>query len=176
MSLAARRLKLDATPHPVPQTQDEAVAAIAEIGVHQRERTRIETQMNDELARIREGWEKKAAPHQEAIKELQKGVQIWCEANRERLTQGGKVKYAHLASGEIKWRMTPPKVVIRAIENVLDYLRMAGLDRLIRTREEVNKEAILTEPETVANIKGISITQREEFIVIPFETALESVS
>jgi phage host-nuclease inhibitor protein Gam len=176
MNVAVRRLKLDATPHPVPQTQDDAVAAIAEIGVHQRERTRIETLMNDELARIREGWEKKAAPHQEAIKALQKGVQIWCEANRERLTQGGKVKYAHLASGEIKWRMTPPKVVIRAMENVLDYLRMAGLNRLIRVKEEVNKDAILAEPETVANIKGISITQREEFIVIPFETALESVS
>ena len=72
MSVAVRRLKLDATPHPVPQTQDDAVAAIAEIGVHQRERTRIETLMNDELARIREGWEKKAAPHQEAIKALQK--------------------------------------------------------------------------------------------------------
>ena len=50
------------------------------------------------------------------------------------------------------------------------------LNRLIRVKEEVNKDAILAEPETVANIKGISITQREEFIVIPFETALESVS
>ncbi len=72
--------------------------------------------------------------------------------------------------------MTPPKVFIRAIENVLDYLRMAGLNRFIRVKEEVNKDAILAEPEVVANIKGISITQREEFIVIPFETALESVS
>lgn len=173
---AARRLKLAALPHPVPQTQDEAVAAIAEIGVHQRERTRIETEMNDELAKIREVWEKKAAPHAEAIKALQQGVQIWCEAHRGRLTQNGKVKYAHLASGEVKWRMTPPKVVIRGVDVVLDALRAAGLSRFIRAKEEVNKDAILAEPEAVAEIKGISMTQGEEFIVIPFETQLESVS
>ena len=46
------------------------------------------------------------------------------------------------------------------MENVLGYLRMVSLNRLIRVKEEVNKDAILAEPETVANIKGISITQR----------------
>lgn len=176
MTAAARRLKLAALPHPVPQTQDEVVAAIAEIGVHQRERTRIETEMNDELAKIREAWEKKAAPHAEAIKALQQGVQIWCEANRGRLTQNGKVKYAHLASGEVKWRMTPPKVVIRGAEAVLEILRSVGLSRFIRAKEEINKEAILNEPEAVRDIPGISFKQQEEFIVVPFETQLESVS
>ena len=173
---AARRLKLAALPHPVPQTQDEAVAAIAEIGVHQRERTRIETEMNDELAKIREVWEKKAALHAEAIKALQQGVQIWCEANRGRLTQNGKVKYAHLASGEVKWRMTPPKVVIRGAEAVLEILRSVGLSRFIRIKEEPNKEAILNEPEAVRDIPGIIFKQQEEFIVVPFETQLESIS
>ena len=173
---AARRLKLAALPHPVPHTQDEAVAAIAEIGVHQRERTRIETEMNDELAKIREVWEKKAALHAEAIKALQQGVQIWCEANRGRLTQNGKVKYAHLASGEVKWRMTPPKVVIRGAEAVLEILRSVGLSRFIRIKEEPNKEAILNEPEAVRDIPGIIFKQQEEFIVVPFETQLESIS
>lgn len=176
MNVAVRRLKLDATPHPVPQTQDEAVAAIAEIGIHQRERVRIETLMNDELAKVRKAWEVQAAPHLDAIRELQRGVQIWCEANRELLTQGGKVKYAHLASGEVKWRMTPPKVMIRAAENVLDYLKQAGLHRFIRFKEEPNKEAILAELEAVAHVKGIAISQREEFVITPFETKLEEVA
>ena len=175
MTAAARRLKLAAVEYPVPQTQDEAVAAIAQIGVHQRERTRIEAAMNDELAIVREKWERQAAPHQEAIKTLHQGVQIWCEANRGRLTQGGKVKYAHLASGEVKWRMTPPKVVIRGAEAVLEILKSSNLSRFIRIKEEANKDAMLNEPEAVKNIPGISMTQREEFIVIPFETSLESV-
>ena len=54
----------------LPQTQDDAVVAIAEIGVHQRERTRIETLMNDELARIREAGEKES--RRGHIKALQK--------------------------------------------------------------------------------------------------------
>lgn len=72
--------------------------------------------------------------------------------------------------------MTPPKVVVRAVENVLDYLRQAGLDRFIRSKDEVNKEAVLAEPEAVAHIKGISFSQKEEFIVLPFETELEEVA
>ena len=49
------------------------------------------------------------------------------------------------------------------------------LKRFIRTKEEINKEAILDEPEVVASVKGISITQKEDFVIVPFETELESV-
>ncbi len=170
------RMKTDAVAVSVPQSKEEVIEAIAAIGRHQRDRVRIEAAMNDDLAKVREAWETQAAPHLEKIRALTEGVHLWCEANRDALTQGGKVKYAHLASGEVKWRMTPPKVVIRAVDVVLDYLRQAGLDRFIRLKEEVNKEAILAEPEVVAHIKGISITQKEEFIVLPFETALEEVA
>ena len=105
MSRTAIRLKQDAVPA-VPQTKDQVIEAIAKIGRHQRERTRLEAAMNDELAKVREAWERQAAPHLEAIRDLQQGVQTWCEANRDRLTQNGKVKFARLASGEVKWRMT----------------------------------------------------------------------
>lgn len=176
MSRPAARIKQNAADFAVPQHRDQVIEAIAKIGRHQRERTRIETLMNDELAKVRKAWEVQAAPHLDAIRELQRGVQIWCEANRELLTQGGKVKYAHLASGEVKWRMTPPKVMIRAAENVLDYLKQAGLHRFIRFKEEPNKEAILAELEAVAHVKGIAISQREEFVITPFETKLEEVA
>jgi len=176
MSRSATRLKTDAVPVQVPQSKDEVVAAIAAIGRCQRERTRIEAAMNDELALVRERWETQAAPHLEQIRALTTGVHLWCEANRAALTQDGKVKYAHLASGEVKWRMTPPKVVVRSLDLVLDYLRQAGLDRFIRQKEEVNKEMMLLEPEAVAHIKGITFSQKEEFIVLPFETELEEVA
>jgi phage host-nuclease inhibitor protein Gam len=157
-------------------TATEVIEAIAEIGRLQRERTRIETAMNDDLAKVRESWERQAAPHLERIKTLSRGIQFWCEVHRDLLTQGGKVKFARLASGEIKWRMTPPKVVIRAVENVLEYLRSAGLHHLIRQKEEPNKEAILAEPDAVAGIKGITISQKEDFVIRPFETELEEIA
>jgi phage host-nuclease inhibitor protein Gam len=61
---------------------------------------------------------------------------------------------------------------VRGAEAVLDALRRAGLSRFIRTKDEVNKEAILNEPEAVARIPGISISQGEDFVVTPFEAEL----
>ncbi len=176
MSRPAARVKQDAAAFRVPQHRDEVIEAIAEIGRRQRERQRLETLMNDDLAKVREAWEKQAAPHLEAIKELSRGVQLWCEVHRDLLTQGGKVKFARLASGEIKWRLTPPRVVIRALDAVVEALKQAHLDRLIRIKEEPNKEAILNEPEAVEGIKGITITQKEDFVIVPFETELEEIA
>jgi len=170
------RIKQDAAPYPVPQNKDEATEAIAEIGRRQRERTRIETAMNDELAKVREAWERQAAPHLDAIKALSGGVHLWCESHRDALTQHGKVKFVRLASGDVKWRMRPPSVAIRAADVVIGFLKQAGLDRFIRIKEEVSKEAILTEPEAVQHIKGITISQKEDFVIVPFETALEEIA
>lgn len=172
---AAARIKQEAAAFPVPQTQEEAIEAIAEIGRRQRERTRIETAMNDELAAVRQQWETQAAPRLDAIKGLSGGVHLWCEAHRDRLTNGNKVKSVHLASGDVKWRLRPPSVRILAVDNVIAYLKQAGLERFLRIKEEVNKEALLTEPEAVQHIKGITISQKEDFVIIPFETELEEI-
>lgn len=159
----------------VPQTREQVIDAIATIGVAQRHKTRIEADMNDAIAKIKERYELDAAPHNAMIASLREGVQIWCEANRDAITEGGKVKTANFASGEVRWRVTPPSVKIRAVETVLQALYNAGLSRFIRVKEEPNKEAILAEPEAVAGIPGISFSQSEEFVIVPFESALEEV-
>jgi phage host-nuclease inhibitor protein Gam len=160
---------------PVPQTRAAVVAAIAEIGQLVRDRTRIEADLNDQVAALKQAAEEKALPLAQRIAALTEGVQTWCEAHRDELTQGGKTKTATLSSGEVRWRVTPPKVVVRGMEAVLDALRRAGLTRFIRTKEELNKDVILAEPEAVAGIRGLRIEQVEEFVVVPFETALEEV-
>jgi phage host-nuclease inhibitor protein Gam len=175
MAKATTRIKAVAAEFPVPQSQDTAAEAIAEIGRHQRERARIEADMNDALSELRQGFEAQAAPHAEAIKALSAGVQTWCEANRATLTQDGKTKTARLYSGEIRWRTRPPSVSVRALDTVLEALKRLKLQRFIRTKEEVNKEAILSEPGAVNCIKGITITQKEDFVIVPFETELEEV-
>ncbi len=176
MAAKTRRLKTDATAHPVPQNRDQAVEAIAEIGRLQRERDLIQTQMNDELAALRQRYEEQAAPLADRIKALSAGVQVWCTANRATLTQGGKVKFARLASGEIKWRMRPPSVTVRGKDVVIALLKDLGLNRFLRTKEEVNKDAILAEADAVKGIKGITIKQAEDFVIVPFETQLEEVA
>ena len=160
----------------VPQTRDEVAAAIAEIGEAQRERDRIQADKNDALAALREQYEQQAAPHAERIKTLARGVQAWCEAHRDELTQSGKVKTYAFASGEVRWRMRPPSVAIRAADVVIETLKALGLGRFVRTKEEVNREAILADPEAVSGIKGVSITQKEDFVVVPWDTELEQVA
>ena len=176
MATKNTRLKAAAVTYPVPQSREQAVEAIAEIGRRQRERERIAAAMNDELAAIRQRYEEQARPHAEALRELTAGVQTWCEANRDGLTQGGKTKTANLASGEVRWRMRPPSVACRSLENVLAALKQLGLSRFVRTKEELNKEAILAEPEAVQHVKGVTISQKEDFVIVPFETELEEVA
>jgi phage host-nuclease inhibitor protein Gam len=157
----------------VPQTREEVAEAIEKFGIAQRELARITADMNDEIAIMKRTWEEKAAPFQEEKARLFNGIQIWCEARREELTKGGKIKTHAFATGEVNWRIGSPRVVVKGVEAVMDALRRFGLGRLIRTKEEINKEAILEDPKVVSDIKGISITQTENFYVRPIETELE---
>lgn len=161
---------------PVPQTMADAAAAIAKIGGHQRARETIETGMNADLAAKKLFWEAQARPHAEAIKALSKGVQTWCEANRVTLTHNGARKNFRFSSGNVRWRLTPPKVSLRNVDAILKALKAKALGRFLRVKEEVDKEAILREPDAVKGIRGISIGQTEEFVIEPFETKLEEVA
>ena len=166
------RIKQAASAVYVPQSRDQVAAAIREIGELQRELTRVTADMNDELAAVKESYETEAEPRRQRVAALTQGVQIWCEASREALTLGGKTKTAVFTSGEICWRIRPPSVRITGQDAVLDILRRLGLTRFIREKQEVNKEAILNEPEELKHVPGIAISQGEDFVVTPFEAEL----
>lgn len=166
------RIKAGVAVLAVPQNRDQAAAAVAEIGSASRQLARIEATMNDELAVIKERFEAAAEPHRQQIKTLTVAVQTWAEAHRDELTQHGKVKTCVLTSGEIGWRTRPPSVRVSGAEAVLDLLRRLGLDRFIRQKEEINREAILNEPAAVAGVPGLRISQEEDFVVSPFTAEL----
>lgn len=166
------RIKTAAARVNVPQDRAAVEDAIREIGELQRALTRIEADMNDTLAGHKEAFEQQAEPLRQRVTALRDGVQIYGEANRDTLTQGGKTKTVAFTTGEILWRLRPPSVRITGQEAVLDLLRRLGLARFIREKQEVNKEAILNEPEAVASVPGIAISQGEDFVVVPFEAEL----
>lgn len=171
-----KRIKNDAVAHWVPANRDECNAAIAEIGRYQRERERINADMNDTIAAIKAEHDAQAKPLAERISEKSKGVQLWCEANRAALTQDGKVKFHEFASGLVKWRMTPFSVALTKVGEVLASLKASGKEQFIRTSESVDKDALLAAREEVGeSIKGVSFKQKEEFSVIPHESKIEEV-
>ena len=154
----------------VPQNNGEAAADIRQIGDLQRNLARMQAEMNDAIAHVTASYQAPLEAMTKQITGLQKGVQAFCEANRDDLTNGGKVKTANLITGEVQWRQRPPSVRVTGAEAVIETLRRLGLSQFVRTKEEVNKEAILNEPEGVKGVAGISIVSGvEDFVITPFE-------
>jgi phage host-nuclease inhibitor protein Gam len=154
----------------VPQSKDECAYYINKIGRLHREIAVQTAAMNDEIAKITDRYTTVFAPLQDNIKFLQSGVQSWCEAYRNELTNGGKSKSGQFVTGTVQWRQKPPSVVVRGVDAVIEALNRLGLGRFVRIKEELNKEAILNEPEAVKGVAGLSIkTGVEDFVIQPFE-------
>lgn len=173
MAIKKSRIKSAAAGY-TPQSKEQVSVDIKKTGDLQRELIRIETQINDEIAAITS----RNTPVIEALKMdldvLQKGVQTWCEASRADITDGNKTKTANLITGGVSWRTWPDSVSIKGADVVLDMLKKLSLDRFIRTKEEVNKEAIFADKKAVEGVKGISIISGKEiFAVTPFEQEIE---
>lgn len=173
MAKGKTRLKAAAASY-IPQSREQVSVDIKKIGDIQRELTRIETDMNDEIAVITN----KNVPTIQALNAematLQKGVQGWCEANRDDITNGRKTKTANLITGEVSWRTRPESVTVKGVDVVMAALKKLKLDRFIRRKEEVNKEAILADKKAVAEIKGIVINSGiEDFAITPFEQDIQ---
>ena len=153
----------------VCQSKEQTAEAIRALGDAQRELTRIQTGVNDQIAALTDECKGQIDALQTRIGTLTDGIQTWCEAHRAELLAGGG-KEANLITGQVRWRQRPPSVSIRSRDKVLETLRALGLGRFIRSKDEPNKEAMLADPKAVSGVAGISIvTGLEDFVVEPFE-------
>ncbi len=157
----------------VSQSRADAQADIKKLGDLKRQALRVKADLDDAIAKLT----KAAAPRMEElgarIALLEEGIQAWCEANRTELC--GKGKSANLITGEVAWRQRPPSISIRGADAVLECLRSSGLARFIRSKDEVNKDAMLNEPDAARAIPGVTIvTGVEDFTITPFEVDMES--
>lgn len=173
MANAKSRLRAAAALY-TPQSREQVSSDIKKIGDIQRALTRIETDANDEIAVIMSQNTPKIEALRAELGVLQQGVQTWCEANREDMTKGGKNKTVNLVAGEVSWRVRPDSVSIKGVDLVIETLKRLKLGRFIRSKEEINKDAILADKKAVENIKGISIISgKEVFSITPFEQEIE---
>jgi phage host-nuclease inhibitor protein Gam len=156
-------------------TTTEAEVMVARIGEVQRQISRLEHDMNDRLNPIKQQFEDAAKPLKAELSTLQQAVQMWAEANKSELL-ASKIKTAKLSTGEVGWRTSTPSVRITGLNVVIERLKQLGLAKFLRTKEEVNKEAILAAPTEVEHVKGIAIVQSEMFWIKPFgsEISVES--
>jgi len=168
------RIKRPVTP--VPKHLDEAAKFLSSIGHEQREIDKIKTTLNEKIEELEAEVMDNVKPHEEKISQLVEGLFAFAESSRDKLTDGGKRKTVEVPTGIFGWRVTPPAVSLTSIKVVLASLKTLKLDRFIRTKEEPDKEAMLKEPEVAKTVKGVSISQREEFVVKPVELEVEIAS
>lgn len=160
---------------PVPQSRDDAAESLRQIGEAGRQIARIEADMNDELARLKERAEAAAAPLREQVTARTEGLKIWAEANRDGLTNGGKTKTADLGTGKLSWRLRPAAVRVSGVDRVIEAIRKLGFSQFLREKTEINKEAMLADADKARLIAGVSIgSEGEDFIVEPFEAEISN--
>lgn len=170
------RIKSKANTTTVPQTRDDCAAQIRALGDLQRQIERLKADMGDQIATITSSFQPLIDALVEQSKPLQSGIQSWCEAHRVDLCgENDRLgKTANLITGEVSWRCRPPSVSIRGADTVLDTLHRMGLQRFIRIKEEPNKDAMLSEPNAVRGITGITINIGiEDFIIVPFQVEVQ---
>lgn len=168
MMAKKNRLKADALD--APQTREQVQGLIKSLGDNQREMARVEAAMNDRIAIIADEHTPIVNELKDKIKQQLTAIQVWCEANRAEILADGKAKNINLLTGKVSWRTRPPSVHLTKVAVVLESLHTLGLTRFIRTKDEINKDAMLAEPGVASAITGVSIrTGIEDFIVEPFE-------
>ena len=164
----------------VPQSRDEARDMLAEYGTALRDLEHIETELNQSLADLKKTFLDRSVPVAARAEELFKGLQTYCDANRATLTGNNAVKTVDLGTGNISWRWNPAKVSIRGkVEDVIARLKEGGeaLAQFLRTTVEIDKVAMLRNPNLAKTVDGVRIgAAGATFTIEPFAAEqLESV-
>jgi len=154
------------------ENEEKAIRALNRVGQIQREMTRIEAEFNERIATLKAEAAAEIRPLKEEINGLVEALYAFAKAHRKELARGKTIK---LPTGTLAWRRTPPSVRIRNVKEAIKTLRERGFGWLIKREvvEKIDKEAILRDAQLVESVPGISITQREEFVVKPSSTGLE---
>lgn len=174
MAKKVSRLKAAAASY-MPQSREQVISDIKEIGDIQRKLTRMETLKNDQIATITSKYTPDTEALNTKLELLKKGVQSWCEVNRDELTGSGRTKTVKFTTGEVSWRTNPLSVNIKGTKAVLEELIKRKWNQFITRKTDINKAAIndalkADEDAEVGKIKGIIVNKdTETFSIAPFE-------
>jgi phage host-nuclease inhibitor protein Gam len=175
--VSKKKTKTKAMSAPAAQSRDEAQRMVAEIGEISRELARQEADLGDALAKVKADAEAKALPLKTRQIDLHEAVQKWAEANRAELTRDGRTKTVELTTGKVSWRNRPDSVGLRGVEAIIEHLKTKLEGRFLRTKYEVDKDAMLGAKDDARKVPGVTIKSAgEEFIVEPFDALLAEVA
>lgn len=157
-----------------PSSREEANSHVRRIGKLYRYIQKTRLNLNERIEELKKQAETTMTPLVEEQETLFAGLASYAATTREELTEGGKRKTIFLPAGEIGWRIDPPSVSVRNVEAILERLKERGLKKFIRVKEEVDKEAMLKDPDKAASVEGVTIVRdREHFFAKPSEVDVD---
>ncbi|ENY4566711.1 host-nuclease inhibitor Gam family protein [Salmonella enterica subsp. enterica] len=178
MAKKTSRLKAAAASY-MPQSKEQVISDIKEIGDIQRKLTRMETEMNDKIAVITNKYTPDTEALNTKLELLKAGVTAWCGVNRNELTNNGKTKTVKFTTGEVSWRTNPLSVNLKGTEGILKELIKRKWEQFITRKISVNKAAINNALKTdkdaaIGKIEGVIVDKdTETFSIEPFEQELD---
>ncbi|HRU06583.1 MAG TPA: host-nuclease inhibitor Gam family protein [Candidatus Brocadiia bacterium] len=153
---------------PVYESWEEVDAALAELARANVERVKATAEMNRRLTEVRQQYAGRIEAAVERAGLLGAAIEVYVARHRKDL---GDRKSRDLTHGVVGYRLDPPslKTLKKCTwKSVLEALR-DGFQRFIRTKEEVNKEALLAaanagelSADALANL-GCEVAQDEQF-------------
>jgi phage host-nuclease inhibitor protein Gam len=160
----------------LPADDAQASALLEEYGQVFGEVTAIQVALDANLAKVKKAHEDKAQPKVKRLQEIFATLSAYAAMERKRLTNDGATKTVKLAAGKIGWRKNPPSVKIKSkkkVEDVIAEIRALKMPRFLRRVWELNKQAVLADPEGAAKITSLRIDKgQEEFFVAPIGAEL----
>jgi phage host-nuclease inhibitor protein Gam len=175
--MSKTRLKRPANLVQAPPDAPTADIWLARLGTLVREVNAIQGALDTRVTELRQLAEAEAAPIGAEIERITKGLQLWAEANREALTKGGRTKTVELAAGRLLWRQRPPSVRLKEPAAVLLALQERQLTKFIRTKHEIDRDAMLADPVTARTVPGVTIgSAGEEFVAEPLTEPLPATA
>lgn len=148
---------------PTLESLDDVDATLARIAGFKRHVALIEAGMNEDVDRIKLAAAKECEPVKQDIAALEQAVLRYAEAHKTELFTARKS--LALSFGVIGYRASTKLKTLRKFtwERVLQTLRDKALPHLIRTKEEVDKEALKgLAPEALAEL-GVQAVQEDTF-------------
>lgn len=130
---------------------------------------------NRRIARIQADLALETASFQGELEELGQGLHLYATAHRPVLTDGGRMQSAEFGTGRLGWKTGPPRTEIRQSEKVVKFLEDHDFEDFLRIKKEINREAMLADPERAETVPGVTIVQDEFFYIKPddFDTEIE---
>lgn len=171
-----KRIKIT---RPAIRSREEMESVVGEITLLKNNQKMATAKMDEEIHVVRERYEGNLAEIAKSLDEKMELARNWAEAHP---AEFGNAKSIDMVEGRVGWRTGNPALKPLSgwtWDRVLEKLKALGGLYLtyVRTKEEVNKQAILSDRETMPEMPrliGCRVVQEEEFFVEPKLTQVDN--